>query len=48
MWTLGESIFKKSEVPNLQFDTVIYYNINNFEKVILSLIDQYLLCIDLL
>ena len=35
MWTLGETTLKRSEVPNLNFDIVIYYYINDFENVIL-------------
>ena len=29
MWALGETILKRSEVPNLNFDIVIYYYTND-------------------
>lgn len=41
IWALGETIIKKSEVPNIIFDTTIYDYINDFEEVILLLVNQH-------
>lgn len=41
IWALGETIIKKSEVPNLIFDTINYDYINDFEEVILLLVNQH-------
>lgn len=41
IWALSETIFKKSEVPNLIFDTINYDYINDFEEIIILLVNQH-------
>ena len=40
-WALGETVSKKSDVSTLIFDAITYDYINDFEEIILLLINQY-------
>lgn len=48
IWALGEIIFEKSEVPNLQFVTVISYYVEALKKLSSHKVIDIVLCIALL